>query len=462
MRVKLRAVCTCLAFAAAASCTDANRVVVHMGKIDDRTAPDVGDDYDFERMPSEGYTQQKPGYFVVHSDQDWLFVWKDPRPDAKPPPPPQNVDYKKRMIFVATAADDDAKSLEVQKVMSLYSGLHIYVLETLAGASCPAQAAKARPMDIVQLDTVSYDVHVHVDRVHDDTCGPPPQSVVECRVAGSSSPGADKLAASPGNTIDCDGSKSKPSVGGIIDRNWQLLASPPGSRAKLTVGKDSAGATLPVDAWGMYSVGLSIHDNAREGSAAAEINAAAPEGGIELFWSHVPRDFDVATLPRTELHVVELPYSVGAGSFDCSAQASKPWCEVKAVAMLQQAELRAEPSKRYRVSVKHLDERKSGGPIPCVRTFPRGAPAVSTCDSDDGRKANAVWDLGALDPATGDFYDPRKPKPPPPPAPSASANTDAGAPPPLPTHTAAPPPAHTTAPPPPAPTSTGGGTDLEL
>ena len=465
MRLHLRALCMGLAAAAAASCMDANRIIVHMGKVDDRTTPDVGDEYDFERIPSDGYTQQRPGFYAVHSDHDWLFVWNDPRPDAKPPPPPQGVDYEKKMIFVATAGDEGAKSIEVQKVMSLYSGLHIYVLETLVGPDCPAQPAK-RPMDIVELDTVPYDVHVHVDRVHADTCGPPPDAVVACRIAGSGAPGADKIAASVGDTVDCDSSKSTAKIGGIIDRGWQLLSSPPGSTTKLAPGKESVGMTFPVDAWGTYSVGLTVHDASREGSASATVDVPAPEGAVELYWSHVPRNMDPATLPRVELHVVELPHTVGVASADCSMSAVKPWCEMHTVGSMQQVAVRAEPNKRYRVSVKHLDERRSDGPVPCVRTFPRGAPAVSTCDAQDTtRKAGAIWDLGALDFATGTFYDAHLPKPPAPPA-SAAASASASAPPPPPTHAAPPPPppTHTAPPPPPPPPPkpSSGGADLEL
>ena len=83
-----------LAFAALAFCTEQNRILVHTGKLDDVTRPDVGDEYEIIHVPTDGYTTQKPGFYTVHDGNDWLFIWKDPRPDAEPPPPPRDIDWK--------------------------------------------------------------------------------------------------------------------------------------------------------------------------------------------------------------------------------------------------------------------------------------------------------------------------------------------------------------------------------
>jgi hypothetical protein len=94
---------------------------------------------------------------------------------------------------------------------------------------------------------------------------------------------------------------------------------------------------------------------------------------------------------------------------------------------LQQAILRPEEKKRYRVVVEYLDPRLPGTAVPCVRLFAKGAKAESTCEALDAQRAkNATWELGALDMPHATFYDARLPKPPetasaaPPPPPAAT------------------------------------------
>ena len=96
---------------------------------------------------------------------------------------------------------------------------------------------------------------------------------------------------------------------------------------------------------------------------------------------------------------------------------------------LQQAILRPEEKKRYRVVVEYLDPRLPGTAVPCVRLFAKGAKAESTCVRrllDAQRAKNATWELGALDMPHATFYDARLPKPPetasaaPPPPPAAT------------------------------------------
>ncbi len=443
-------------FVCIAGCLNANHLVISTSPIDEHTPSDTGDDYDFEHVATDGYTRQKTGFYVVRDENDWRAIWKDTKDSAAPPSSPAKIDYKKKMIFVATSPSDDAKLIEVQKVTHTFAGLQIYVVETLPPKNCPPRAPlKSTPMDIVAFDTVKDDVHVHYDRLRAETCGPPPDAVAVCRVAGSGAAGSEKLASSPGDSIDCDSTQSKPQEGKIIDRQWQLLGTPAGSATKLTIGKDNIGVTFPVDAWGSYQVSLSIRDATREGSAIAIVGVLPPDLGIELFWQRA----DPSAPPRGELHVVELPFGIGSANADCSSTMQKPWCEVHTVLALQQALLRPESNKRYHVLVKYADARMLGGPVACLRVFPKGAPAITTCDSDDAqRKAGAAWDVGALDPARGNFYDPRLSKPP-----VATANADAGAPAPTFTGTVvAPPPTHTTVkpPPPPPPTSTSNVVEL--
>jgi hypothetical protein len=440
------------------ACLPANDLNVRTSEIDDRAPRDTGDDYDFQHVAVDGYVQQKPGFYAVRTASDWRGAWTENAKGDVPPVPP-DLDFKKRMLFVATSKTAGAKSIEVQKITRTFDGLHIYVIETLLPRTCPAgPPAKAVPMDIVSLDNVPFDMHVVYDRVHADSCGPPPDAVVACRIAGSGSAGSDKITAAPGEVVDCDSSQSRAQAGAITERKWQLNVKPPGSSAKLTVGKGSIGVTFPVDAWGVYQVGLDIRDATREGSGLGIVEMLPPDSGVELYLNHA-ENVDPATLPRVELHVVELGLGLGSGG-DCAILSQKSWCEMHTAVGLQEGMLSPEKNKRYRVVVKYLDARLPGTPVVCVRAFAKGVQPVSTCDAEDAQRArNATWELGALDVPHAVFYDARLSKPPTPVTPSAEGT--AAVPTATATHTPPPPTATAThhAPPPP-PTSSASVIEL--
>jgi hypothetical protein len=403
----------CVAFGLLASCTEQNRIVVHTGTLDDVTRPDVGDEVEIVHVSTEGYVAQKPGYYAVHDASDWLFVWKDPRPDAQPPPPPSGTSFDRDMLFVATAPDAAAKSIEIKRVVEQASGLHIYVVERLPGANCPVTASGPPPMDIVEMASTGADIHVHADRVRDDPCGPPPDAMVLCRVAGIGQAGARDMIAKPGQKIDCDSNQSRPHTGTITDRVWQLEPAP-GSTTKLAVGPESRGITFFPDAWGTYRVSVEVRDQVRAGSAYALVEAPPPADGfpIELHWTKVDRNDDPSMYPRVELRVSD-------GTDECSPTAAKPWCEVHVTGTVQRAIVRPEPGKTYRASVVYDDFRLKGSAMACVRTFPQGPPLAGTrpraplprgaqplsarvCD-EALHKAGDAWDLGTLDPASRTF-----------------------------------------------------------
>ena len=317
------------------------------------------------------------------------------------------VDFKKEMLFIATAEDDGAKAIEIKKVVNTSSGMQVYVTETLGGPGCPTKTGP-HPMDIVVIPSTAFDIHVHHDRVHADECGPPPDAVALCRPPGEGLPGHEKITATPGQVVDCDASHSKPHTGALVDRGWQLSQVPVGSTTKLTVGSQGLGVTLLIDAWGTYMLNLEVRDEARTGSAIATIEAPPPDTGVplELHWTGVDRNDDASMFPHVELHITE----VTAPTNDCSPMSAKPWCEVRVNGTLQQAVLRPDGGKTYRASVTYQDFRLKGGPVACVRTFPKGRPSVAVCD-ENVRAANSVWDLGAIDDTTSSFYDPKKGKP---------------------------------------------------
>ncbi len=438
-----------------AACLKSNDISVRTSEIDNRSPSDTGDDYEFQHVTADNLTQQKPGFYAVHGPSDWMSLFTESAQGTRPPLP-AGVDFQKQMLFVATSKTPGAKSIEVQKITRTFDGLHIYVLETLTPQNCPAQPSKGPAIDIVSLDNVTFDMHIVYDRVHADSCGPPPDAIVACRIAGSGQPGADRIAANIGETIDCDSSQSKAQTGTIVERKWELT-KPPGSSTKVVIGKDNVGVTFPVDAWGTYQVDLGVRDATRDGSSLGAVDVLPPNAGVQLYWTR--EGADPASLPRVELHVIEL-----GSSTDCNAKTSKPWCEVKIAGALQQATISPQENKRYKVQVRYLDARLPGAPGICVRAFAKGARAQSACDGEDVQRGkNATWELGALDIPHATFYDARLPKPPE----SALANADAGAPPAALTNVVippSPPPTTTathTAPPPPTATPTSTST-IEL
>lgn len=429
---------------ALAACSTLGRVIVYPPHNDSKSTPDIeGTELAPTTIGTENFKDAKPGFYAVHSPDEWLMAWQDPRPDARHPPPPSEVNFKDQMILVAVVDDPQVTALEITGVRRSPNGVHLYVMESLVGEGCTAPPAREQPlMAVVAVPRIDDDVHVHQDRIHDPRCSAAPDAKVACRIAGSGAPGSDKMTAAPGQTIDCDGTKSAASPGGtIVDRNWYLESLPLGSTTRLTVSKSTIGGTFPIDAWGSYVVRHEVSDDTgKSGRGTATIDVLPPAGvtAIELVWSKFDRSDDPTTFPRVQVHVIEHPAPLGDRTRDCWIDAPKAaWCEIAEVGVTQQVKLKPQPGKRYRVEVKYVDDRFKGAPVACVRTFPDGKKALDVCEYPETvRNANAVWSLGALDLEAGTFGDPNAkpvaPPPPPPPvvdagAPVAAGPVDAGA-----------------------------------
>ena len=411
------------------ACVSRNRVVVHPPHLDDRTAPDIaGQDIEMKILPTEGFTDPKIGFYAVKSTDDWLMVWKDPRPDVRHPPLPAGIDFKTQMLLVAVFEGAATTGLELTSVRRSPDALHAYLTETLVGEGCKGPPARAQAwMVVAAIATTDLDVHFHTDRMHEDRCSAAPEAKVLCRVAGSGQAGTDKLIGQPGQTIDCDGMKSTAAAGtSIVDRNWYLEQSPLGSTARVTTAKSTMGVTFPLDAWGPYVVRHEVSDDSgKMGRGTATIDVPPPAGitAVELVWSHFDRSDDPSTFPRMQLHIIDHPAPLGDRQRDCSLDAQKPgWCEIAEVGVTQQAKVKPQDKHRYRVEVRYVDDRFKGAPIACVRTFPAGSKPVDICEYPDTiRKAGSVWSLGALDLVDGTFADPNAP-------PKVVVDPDAGAP----------------------------------
>src|SRR5438445_2434492 len=81
-----------------AACLKSNDITVRTSAIDNRSPSDTGDDYDFQHVATEGYAQQKPGFYAVHGQADWTSMFSESTKGTRPPLP-ASVDFTKQMLF---------------------------------------------------------------------------------------------------------------------------------------------------------------------------------------------------------------------------------------------------------------------------------------------------------------------------------------------------------------------------
>jgi hypothetical protein len=398
------------------SCTPTNRLIVHEAKLGDKVVREVGLDYDLTHVPTTGFTGQKPGYYIVHSGDDWLALWEEARPDHSKVPVAPAIDWKTTMAIAAISGDPDAISYDITRVIKLERTLYVYIEESLPGQQCKGTRGKNPMMDIVTVPTSDLDVSIHLERDPSDSCGAAPEVAVKCKVSGQSGEGGNKVLATPGQSIECDGRHVVIQGGTIADRNWFLDTRPPGSFAQLTVDPKEEFAKFTVDAYGSYAVREeALDDQEKRGEAAAFIDVAPPMDAslVQLGWTKYDPKDDPSTFPRYELHVVEMPFRMGTNK-DCTEDAPKqPWCEVKTSGYVKQVRLKPAAKTRYKAIVKYVDDRFAGAPVLCFRSFLPGLNGAAyrtldVCD-DTIRKAGTEWEPGAFDFDTGGFEDPNKP-----------------------------------------------------
>lgn len=397
------------------------RIVVHEGRPGERTPRQLGRDVELSHLSTKGFKGQKPGFFVVRAATEWVFVWSDPRPDRPRTPPPPDVDWATQLVLVATSRTQGARSIELTNAVRTENGaLQVYAVEELPGQGCTVKPRKRAPMDVGVVSGAFDEVVFWVDRNIGTTCGARPTARVECRVSGKTG-ATDKLTASPGDTLHCDGMRSDPgSAHAIVERNWYLTSTAPGSTSKIKVSDGAKIATAELDAYGTYEVRHEISDDeARAADASAIVLVPPPADAImvQLGWSKITSGDDPSTFPRVELLGTEVPAKLGSGVADktCTSAPGSvsfpqaPWCQVRTVAHVVQLRLAAAEKQSYRFGVRYVDERFQGGPMVCLRVFTKGKPPAETCD-DNTRKAGDVWDAGVLDPETGALllFDPGK------------------------------------------------------
>jgi hypothetical protein len=195
-----------------------------------------------------------------------------------------------------------------------------------------------------------------------------------------------------------------------MDRNWFFTLAPAGSTAKLRI-EGGKSATFLVDAYGTYTVRLEVSDNeGRSNDAVATILVPPPdETTVQLGWGHITASDDPDTFPRIELQVAQTGSAVACTT---STDVRPAWCHMDHLAALTRVKVDSAANRNYKFRVRYTDERFQGGPMVCLRVFPKGQKPAEVCD-DNRRKQQEVWDVGFLDLEQGSFSDkepaPKKP-----------------------------------------------------
>jgi hypothetical protein len=406
MRKSLSWVSTCV-FALAVACSPYE---LRQAAVGDKTPREVGFEVELAHFPTTGFARLKPGIHVVDDVNDWRGIFNDHSQNFQAPHPPE-VDWTKTMALVATATDDEATVMTIDRVVKTDAGfLHVYVNEELRGDRCepptPTNVLRAEahepPIDIVTITKSSLPMVVHLDRAKGLSCDPLPKPDMRCNVKGH--PPNDMSAtieAAPGDTIECDGTKVTTTVGYVTERNWYFERKPADSFTQMATDDKRMHASFVIDAFGEYRVRMEAEDDRhKSGDKKVQIDVAPPQDiqVIQVGWTlHGPPD--QTTLPKFEPHLIEL----GTGRECSEAHAQPPWCEVKISGLTKQIFVKTQRSSRYRLVVGYLDDRAPQMPVLCARAFVKGATvALETCDFKE-RAAKDTWEPGTFNPQTGSF-----------------------------------------------------------
>lgn len=392
-----------------------NRLVVHVSRDSTtRTPPQSGREIEPRHLDTKDYVGQKPGYVALRESGDWYKIWADPRPDRPRPPPAPQIDWDNTILLSAAATASNATSIEIERVIATENqALQVYVLEHVRGEHCPEALPKDPPIDIVAAAKPVDVVTFWVDREVGVSCGARPNVSVQCRIMSGGAAGtpSEKITATPGQTINCDGLKSDPgSARAIMDRNWYFTLAPSGSTSKMKVSENEQSASLPIDAYGTYTLRLEVVDDegrSNDGVATIEVPAPSDDTVVQLGWGKITPQDDPSTFPRMELAITE----TGSNQKCTTAMdpAQRPaWCKMDSLNALTHIRVKPNEKKNYKYSVKYIDARYQGGPMVCLRVFPKGQKPAETCD-DNKRNENTTWDVGYLDFEAGAFLE-KEPK----------------------------------------------------
>jgi len=380
--------------------------------VGEKTPREVGFEVELSHFPTTGFARLRPGFHVVDDPNDWRGIFNDHSNNFQAPHPPE-VDWTKTMALVATATDDAATVMVIERVVKTDAGaLHVYVNEELRGDRCEAPAATTTtvlradahepPIDIVTITKSKLPIIVHLDRAKGLSCDPVPKVDMRCNVKGKAqNEMSATVEAAPGDVIECDGTNVTTKIGFVTERNWYFERKPADSFTQMQQDDKHIHASFTIDAFGEYRVRMeAVDDRHKSGEKKVQVDVA-PSPDIQVIqvgWT-LHDKVDQATLPKFEPHLIEL----GTGRECSEAHAQPPWCEVKISGLTKQIFVKTQRSARYRLVVGYLDERVAQMPVLCARAFVKGATvALETCDFKE-RSAKDTWEPGTFNPQTGSF-----------------------------------------------------------
>jgi hypothetical protein len=378
--------------------------------VGEKSPREVGFEVELSHFPTTGFSRLRPGFHVIDDNNDWPSIFRDRTREFAMPHGPE-VDWTKTMALVATAKDETATVMTIDRVIKTEAGfLHVYVNEELRGDRCeppaPTNVLRAEahepPIDVVTLPKSKLPIVVHLDRAKGLSCDPVPKVDMRCNVKGKPpNQMSATIEASPGDVIECDGTNVIAKIGFIAERNWYFERKPADSFTQMVTDDKNIHASFTVDAFGEYRVRMeAVDDRHKSGEKKVQIDVAPPQDTqvIQIGWTLHDR-VDQSTLPKIEPHLVEM----GTGRECSEAHAQPPWCEVKVSGITKQFFVKTQRGARYRLQVGYLDDRPPQMPVLCARAFVKGATvALETCDFKE-REAKDVWEPGVFNPDTGAF-----------------------------------------------------------
>ncbi len=380
------------------------------GALGEKTQREIGFEVELTHFPTSGFSRLRPGVHVIDDATDWPTVFQNRTADFQMPHGPE-VDWKKTMALVATAADGTATAIVIDRIIKTDTGaLHVYVNEELRGDRCEPPPSKnvlraeahEPPIDVVTITKSKLPIVVHLDRAKGLSCDPLPKVDMRCNVAGKThNEMSATIEAAPGDVIECDGTNVKTSIGYIAERNWYFERKPADSFTQMETDDKRIHASFKIDAFGEYRVRMeAVDDRHKSGEKKVQIDVAPPQDVqvIQVGWT-LHDKVDPKALPKVEPHFIEL----GTGRECSEAHAQPPWCEFKTSGLTQQIFVKTQHGARYRLIVGYGDAREAQMPVLCARAFVKGATvALETCDFKE-RSAKDTWEPGIFNPDNGSF-----------------------------------------------------------
>ncbi|WP_394820845.1 hypothetical protein [Pendulispora albinea] len=390
---------------AASSCAPGPALFVHTARIGQTSQTEIGQPVPFQSITRPDQAGHPRAQFaLLRSQQDWDLFFADHPQRAQS----KSIDFGKSTVLAAFVDDLGATRLETSHVIDNGSAIHVYMREGFPGDGCsPHSGLAGLPYELLSLPNSKKPVHVHVDSVRDPACGKSVGATLSCRIGSDGKWSTGNVAAKVGDVVEC---KAEILAGAkmLVDRTWILAEAPKGSVTKLQFQDGGASVRFPVDVFGRYRVHVEATDeDNKRGVAQSLIDAAVAEGTfVEMSWSNFEASSDPSKFPKVELHAADLA-GPPAARRDCSVAlasgAERPaWCDVQTSSAATLLRLHKDPPGRYMVSVRYQSERTDNSPVLCVRTLSAGAVVTEGCDANV-RRAGAIWEIGAIDEASGGF-----------------------------------------------------------